>query len=72
MQSHIVSSWQKVHDLIYNNNYQDVKVLYLSNSIGTYICKRCGKASCVGRMEVRKNVSTQYSMGVCKNCFDRE
>ena len=69
MNSYIVYSEEEYFQL--NDDFSDKKVLYVWLIPGKQ-CQKCHRQECVGRMNVRKNTSHQYAMGVCRECFDKE
>lgn len=69
MQSLVTKSVEEYKRFCYKD-YNDRKVLLLQDIKDN--CQRCGTKPCDGRMSVRRNISTQYSMGVCQDCFHKE
>lgn len=53
-------------------DFKDRKALLLWNDeqiVANGLCRVCNACPCDGRMTVRKDVSFQYGMGVCMECF---
>ena len=78
MDVHIVNTKEEYLKATHNDNFCDKKVLFVWPDTNEYsqskngMCKRCFKQPCVGRMSVRKDITTQYGMGVCRECFNKE